>query len=168
MYYPRNKSEISFISKLYTRLIYHESDRRTLDYCNYGLPLSGVELAAVRRKRVQNDLVTLTVSGMLEYVQITVSDGGSGDCKEPRLPIDWYCILVTEIVQFVGGPEVFTGGSFSMSKVIDLYEFLLEAELHQYYSELKNDLKASSLSPFIIFVIIILPVLFCLNLCRLL
>ncbi|VVC45669.1 Hypothetical protein CINCED_3A018950 [Cinara cedri] len=28
-----------------------------------------------------------------------------------------------------------------MSKVIDLYEFLLEAELHQYYSELKNDLK---------------------------
>lgn len=30
-----------------------------------------------------------------------------------------------------------------MSKVIDLYEFLLEAELHQYYSELKNDLKAS-------------------------
>jgi len=30
-----------------------------------------------------------------------------------------------------------------MSKVIDLYEFLLEAELHQYYSELKNDLKVS-------------------------
>lgn len=30
-----------------------------------------------------------------------------------------------------------------MSKVIDLYEFLLEAELHQYYSDLKNDLKAS-------------------------
>ncbi|XP_050536489.1 activated Cdc42 kinase-like isoform X2 [Daktulosphaira vitifoliae] len=28
-----------------------------------------------------------------------------------------------------------------MSKAIDLYEFLLEAELHQYYSELKNDLK---------------------------
>ncbi|XP_060843490.1 activated Cdc42 kinase-like isoform X3 [Rhopalosiphum padi] len=28
-----------------------------------------------------------------------------------------------------------------MSKVIDLYEFLLEAELHQYYSEIKNDLK---------------------------
>ncbi|XP_025423425.1 activated Cdc42 kinase-like isoform X3 [Sipha flava] len=28
-----------------------------------------------------------------------------------------------------------------MSKVIDLYEFLLEAELQQYYSELKNDLK---------------------------
>lgn len=32
----------------------------------------------------------------------------------------------------------------TMSKVIDLYEFLLEAELHQYYSEFKNDLKASS------------------------
>lgn len=32
----------------------------------------------------------------------------------------------------------------TMSKVIDLYEFLLEAELHQYYSELKNDLKVSS------------------------
>lgn len=30
-----------------------------------------------------------------------------------------------------------------MSKVIDLYEFLLEAELHQYYSELKNDLKVN-------------------------
>lgn len=30
-----------------------------------------------------------------------------------------------------------------MSKVIDLYEFLMEAELHQYYSEIKNDLKAS-------------------------
>lgn len=39
-----------------------------------------------------------------------------------------------------------TGGSptpVTMSKVIDLYEFLLEAELHQYYSELKNDLKVS-------------------------
>ncbi|XP_008183401.1 activated Cdc42 kinase-like isoform X3 [Acyrthosiphon pisum] len=31
-----------------------------------------------------------------------------------------------------------------MSKVIDLYEFLLEAELHQYYSEIKNDLKVTT------------------------
>ncbi|XP_050428034.1 activated Cdc42 kinase-like isoform X2 [Adelges cooleyi] len=33
-----------------------------------------------------------------------------------------------------------------MSKAIDLYEFLLEAELHQYYSELKNDLKVMTVS----------------------
>lgn len=33
-----------------------------------------------------------------------------------------------------------------MSKAIDLYEFLMEAELHQYYSELKNDLKVPGTS----------------------
>lgn len=31
----------------------------------------------------------------------------------------------------------------TMSKVIDLYDFLQEAELHQYYSELKNELKVN-------------------------
>lgn len=85
MFNPRNKLEISFISKLYIRLIHHESDHCTLDYCNYGLPLSGIELVAVRHKRVLNDFVTLEVSGMLKNVQITVSAEGSSDCEKPRL-----------------------------------------------------------------------------------
>jgi len=61
-----------------------------------------------------------------------------------------YKILLLTIVRFlvlILGNLLLVKGSLlvadKMSKVIDLYEFLLEAELHQYYSELKNDLKAS-------------------------